>query len=79
MLGALRENRVQINHKIETHHIPGEQLVFGPKSNPLPLERVKEGFGSRRKIGQKNLGMVCVCCVTLRKVSLGRGLRRYKW
>lgn len=29
--------------------VPGKQLIFGTKSNPLPLERSEEGFGSRDK------------------------------
>lgn len=39
--------------KLKLIVFPGKQLIFGPKSNPLPLKRIEEGLGSRRKIWQK--------------------------
>lgn len=42
--------------KLKLILVPGKQLLSGPESNPLPLERSEEGFGSRRKIWQEKLG-----------------------
>ena len=35
--------------RLKLNLVPGKQLIFDTKSNPLPLERSEEGFGSRNK------------------------------
>lgn len=35
--------------KLKLNLVPGKQLIFGAISNPPPLERSEEGFGSGNK------------------------------